>query len=70
MKKQLFDYVILFHEYEVKDGKKEYKDTKIIKEKSSILAKDQNAVAFKATREITDEYAEFPEQVEIIVRPF
>ncbi len=68
--KRLFQYAVILHEYETKDGKKEYKDSKIIIEPKIVLAKSEKDLVFKVTREIPDEYAENPDNVEIIIRPF
>jgi len=70
MKKQLFTYAVLFHQHEEKEGKQEYKETIILVEPKTILAKNDKEVAFKATREVPEEYASHSENVEIIVRPF
>jgi|694.fasta_scaffold00342_40 hypothetical protein len=70
MKKQLFTYAVLFHQHEEKEGKLEYKETLILVEPKVILAKNSNEVAFKATRDVPEQYAGFSENVEIIVRPF
>lgn len=61
----------LVHIYETKeDGTKVYKDSKIILDKKQVLAKSDKEVAFKVTREIPEEYASDPDNVEIIIRPF
>lgn len=69
--KKLFQYVVLLHEYETteKEGKK-YKDSKIIIEPKNILAKDDKEVIFKVTREIPEEFAKNPEDVQILVKNF
>ncbi len=66
MRKQLFQYAVLFHTYE--EGK--YKGTKVVIEPTFVLAKNDKEVAFKVTREIGEEYISDPENVEIIIRPF
>lgn len=68
--KRLFQYCILFHEYETTDGNKKYVDTRIVRELTTVLAKDEKAVVFQATRVVPEKEAETPECVEILVRPF
>lgn len=70
MKKQLFTYAVLFHQHEQKEGKQEFKETVILVNPKTVLAKDDKEVAFKATREVPEEYAEQSENIQIIVRPF
>ncbi len=65
--KQLFEYVVLFHEY---DEDNEYKDSKIIIEKTTILAKSERDVVFKVTRLIPEEFTENPDHVQILIRNF
>ena len=68
--KKLFQYAVLFHKHEIIDSKNVYKETILLIEPKTILAKDEKEVAFKATREIPEEYASASENIEIIVRPF
>ncbi len=75
MKKQLFQYAVILHEYQpAKEGEpvagRIYKDAKLILDPTVILAKDEKEVAFKVTRLIPDEFAVYPDDVEIIIRPF
>lgn len=70
MQKNLFDYVILFDKYETVDGKKTFVDTIVLKERTSVLAKNDKEVAFKATREVPEDYVSDSENVRIIIRPF
>jgi hypothetical protein len=70
MRKQLFTYAVLFHKHEEKEGKQEYKETVILVEPKTILARNDKEVAFKATREVPEEYANQSENIEILVRPF
>lgn len=65
--KQLFQYVVLLHEYD-KEGV--YKDSKIIIEPTNALAKSEKDLIFKITREIPEEFAENPDNVQILVRNF
>jgi hypothetical protein len=64
--KKLFQYVVIFHKYE----KSEYKDSELIIEPKFMLAESEKEVVFKATREIDEEYAKSPDNVEIIIRNF
>ena len=65
--KSLFQYAVVFHEYD-KDG--DYIDSKVIIEPKIALAKSEKDLVFKITREIPDEYAESADNVQIIVRNF
>jgi hypothetical protein len=64
--KKLFQYVAIFHKYE----KSEYKDSEIIIEPKFMLAENEKEVIFKVTREIDEEYAKEPDNIEIIIRNF
>ena len=71
MKKKLFQYAVIFHEYETNEsGVKTYKDSKLIIEPKFVMAESEKELIFKATREISDEYAKFPDNVEILIRNF
>jgi len=65
--KQLFQYAVLVHTYD-KDGS--YVDSKIIIEPTSAVAKSEKDLIFKITREIPEEYAKDPDNVQILVRNF
>ena len=65
--KQLFQYAVILHERD-KDGV--YVDSKIIIEPTTVLAKSEKDLVFKITREIPEEYAEDPDNVQILVRNF
>lgn len=67
MKKSLFEYAVLHHKKN-EDG--EITETSIVIDKKTVLAKNEQAVAFKVTREIPEDVAEDPDNVEIIIRPF
>lgn len=68
--KRMFQYCVLQHIYEVTDGKRVYKDTKVITDVSTILEKDEKSAVFKITRQIPEEAAQNPEDVEIRIRDF
>jgi len=65
--KTLFQYAVLLHEYD-KEGN--YIDSKIIIEPTTALAKSEKDLVFKITRDIPAEYAEDPDNVQILVRNF
>jgi hypothetical protein len=69
MKKQLFQYCILWHPSEqmIKEGKGE---TKMIQEPKFILSKDEGGVKMLASREIPDTYINELEQIEILITAF
>lgn len=69
--KKLFQYAVVFHKYETTDsGAKVYKDSELIIEPNYMLAQTEKEVVFKATREIDEQYAIAPDNVEIIIRNF
>lgn len=73
--KRLFQYAVLLHEYETPTGTETskvpvYKDSKVIIEPKMALAKSEKELVFKITREIPEEFAQNPDNVEIIIRPF
>lgn len=65
--KQLFQYAVILHERD-KDGV--YVDSKIIIELTTALAKSEKDLVFKITREIPEEYAGDPDNVQIVIRNF
>lgn len=65
--KQLFQYAVLVHSY---DKDSNYVDSKIIIEPTSAVAKSEKDLIFKITREIPEEYAKDPDNVQILVRNF
>lgn len=67
MKKKLFEYAVLKHTTD-KDGK--VTDSEVIIKPTVMLGKDEQAVAFKVTREIPEEHVENPDNIEIIIRSF
>lgn len=69
--KKLFQYAVVFHKYETSEsGAKVYKDSELIIEPSYTLAENEKEVIFKATREIKEEHAKSPDNVEILIRNF
>lgn len=70
MKKKVFQYMVVLHEFETKEGKEEYKDSKVIIDLKTVMAKSEKELVFKITREIPEQYATNPDNVEIIIRNF
>lgn len=71
MKKKLFQYTVLFHEFITDEkGNKVYKDSSIIIAPTFALAETEKEIVFKATREISEEHAKSPDNVEILIRNF
>lgn len=65
--KKLFTYAVLLHSY---DEKKNYIDSKIIIEPTTILAKTEKEAAFIVTRAIPAEHVTNPDNVEILIKLF
>jgi hypothetical protein len=65
--KQLFQYAVILHE---RDKEGIYVDSKIIIEPATVLAKSEKDLVFKITREIPEEYATNPDNVQIVIRNF
>lgn len=70
MKKKVFQYMVVLHENEMVDGKEVYKDSKVVIDLKTVMAKNEKELVFKVTREIPEEYATDPDNVEIIIRNF
>lgn len=68
--KKLFQYHVLIHEYEDKDGKKTYKDTRMVIEPKYMLAATEKEVVFRVTREIKEDDAKNPDNVVISISSF
>ncbi len=68
--KKLFQYTVLFHEYETTEKGRVYKDSKMLVEPKFVLAGSEKEVVFKATREIDEQYASNPDDVQIMIRNF
>lgn len=66
-KKKLFEYAVILH---TTDDKGKVTNSKVIIQPTTILAKSESDVAFTVTREIPDEHAKNPDNVEIIIRNF
>lgn len=70
-KQRLFQYAVILHNYKTDDkGVKTYVGAELIVEPTMIMAKNDKEVAFKATRQIPEDKASDPDNVEILVRPF
>lgn len=75
MKKQLFQYAVILHEYEKPketstSNSPIYVNSKMIIEPKFEMARSEKDLVFKITREIPEEYAGEPDNVEIMVRNF
>ncbi len=68
--KQLFQYCVVLHKYEESTTAKTYKDTEIVIEPKFILAKSEKDVLFKVTREIPEQHASNPDDIQILIRNF
>lgn len=68
MKKQLYQYAVLFHptKEEMEKGEK----SKIIVDLKTILASSEKEAAMIASREIPDTYLDKLDQVDVAIRPF
>lgn len=69
MKLKLFEYAVLLHPENDKDGKPIGKTTQL-KTPTTLLAKDEQQVGMMAAREVPQEHIEHLDRVEIVVRPF
>ena len=73
-KKKPYQYMVILHEYEEDPtnpkGGPVYKDSKVIIDLKTVMAKSEKELVFKITREIPEEHASEPDNVEIIIRPF
>jgi hypothetical protein len=65
--KKLFQYAVLLHSY---DKDKLYLDSKLIIAPTTALAKSEKDLIFKITRDIPTEFAENPDNIQILVRNF
>lgn len=67
-KSKLFTYALIWHpnEAQAKEGKK----SKIIKEPTHFLAKDQNSASIKVAMEIPADYKDELDQIEIALSAF
>lgn len=64
--KQLFQYAVLLHKY----IDKVYVDSEIIIQPTTRLAKSEKDLLFAVTREIPEEFAQDPDNIQILVRNF
>jgi len=67
-----FEYIILYHptvsSKEREEGVK--KPSRILTDRSVMLAENAKTVGLKAARQIPEDYLECLDEVEIIIRPF
>ena len=64
--KQLFQYAVVLHKY----TDKVYVDSEIIIQPTTRLAKSEKELLFAITREIPEEHAKDPDNIQILVRNF
>ena len=73
-KKRPFQYMVLLHQFEKDEanlkGGPVYKDSVVIIDLKTVMARSEKELVFKITREIPEEHAGEPDNVEIIIRPF
>lgn len=65
----LFTYHVILHPEEVKKGEKQ-DDSQLIIKPTTVLAKDQQSLAFKVTREIDEKYVDMFDRIEVGIAPF
>lgn len=65
MRSKVFEYLILLHPSEDEKGK-----TKVIVEKTTLLASDLDVAKTLVARAIPEEFLEELENVEVLIRPF
>ena len=71
MKQSLFQYAVIVHQYVINDKQvREYTESKMVIEPKTVLAVSDNDLKFSIIREIPDEYAKKPEDLDIVIRPF
>jgi len=68
-KQKMFEYAILWHPTE-KQEKDESLKSKVIVDKKTIMAADQNSAAMSAAMDIPAEYKTQLDQIEVVLRPF
>jgi len=69
--KKLYQYTVVFHKYGFNEsGLKIYIDSELVIEPRHVLAVDEKDVIFKATREVGEQYAQAPDNVEILIKKF
>jgi hypothetical protein len=68
MRSRVFEYTVLWHpnEDELKSGKK----SRMIVERTTLLASDQNSANMAAVMAIPDDYKDQLDQIEVALRPF
>jgi len=68
--KSLFQYTVIYHQFEEGEKGKVYKDSVLVQEPKFVLAATEKEVVFRATREIDEKYASDPDNVQILIRNF
>lgn len=69
-KRQLFQYCVILHTTETKDGRVEYTGAEVVIAPTTMLATSEKEVLFKVTRQIPEEKATNPDNVEIMIQTF
>lgn len=67
---RLFQYAVILHKKETKDGKTEYVDAEVIIPPATMMARNEKEAVFKITRMIPEEKAGSPDDIDIIIRNF
>lgn len=71
MEKTLYNYVVVYNTYTTDDkGVKTYQDSKLIIDPTFAFAKTEKELVFKITRDVPADYANDPDNIKIIIRPF
>lgn len=69
-KRRLFQYAVIKHTKEVKDGKETYTGAELIISPQYVLASSEREVMFKVIRDIPEDKAAEPENVEVLIKGF
>jgi hypothetical protein len=67
---RLFQYAVILHKKETREGKTEYVGAEVIIEPATMMARNEKEAAFKITRMIPEEKATSPDDIDIIIRNF
>lgn len=67
---KLFEYAIIYVPTSKNKDKEPDKKAKIVKERTTILAKDEKSAGMVATRAIPTEYDDCLDDIQVVVRAF
>lgn len=70
MRQKLFQFAVLFHEKTEKSNNREEIKSRVIIEPKTILAMDDKIALLQIAKQISDEYQDKLQDVEILIRPF